>query len=248
MSLTRSPLTQILLNNINTLCSDNIYRLKKTIAGSIGYLPKDSELLAAYRSLLSKGQLKQNRQLEKLLTTRTVRSESGVTPFAVMTKAYICPGQCTFCPLEHGMPKSYLSDEPAAARARALNFDPVRQINSRLKQLEATGHHTDKIELIVIGGTFSNYLESYKREFFKAMIDTINNKVSRSLNEAQGYNETAARRIVGLRRDLKIQLSSQVSTLPELRHNSRYRGPGAAANSAGRLSDHSLSSSPRVRE
>lgn len=96
------------------------------------------------------------------------------------------------------MPKSYLSDEPAAARARQMDFDPKRQIESRLEQLVATGHDTDKIELIVIGGTFSNYPKEYKQSFFKDMIDTINGEASETLEEAQAKNEHAARRIVGI--------------------------------------------------
>jgi elongator complex protein 3 len=115
-----------------------------------------------------------------------------------MTKPYVCPGQCTFCPLELGMPKSYLSDEPAAARAKQMHFDPRLQIESRLTQLTETGHDTDKIELIVIGGTFGNYPAGYKREFFKAMIDTVNGFASASLEAAQIANETASRRIVGI--------------------------------------------------
>src|SRR3989339_198010 len=135
---------------------------------------KKSAKLKAYRLSLADGQIPRSLETEKALTTRPVRTLSGVTPFAVMTKPYICPGQCTFCPLELGMPKSYLSDEPAAARARSLNFDPRAQIESRLTQLVETGHDTDKIELIVIGGTFGNYPEEYKRSFFKVMIDTVN--------------------------------------------------------------------------
>lgn len=96
------------------------------------------------------------------------------------------------------MPKSYLSDEPAAARAKQLGFDPRAQIQSRLTQLVDTGHDTDKIELIVIGGTFGNYPTEYKREFFKEMIDTINGTASDTLENAQIANETATRRIVGI--------------------------------------------------
>lgn len=117
---------------------------------------------------------------------------------AVMTKPYVCPGLCTFCPLELGMPKSYLSDEPAAARAKMMHFDPRAQIESRLNQLVETGHDTDKIELIVIGGTFGNYPLDYKRSFFKTMIDTINGFESETLEKAQIANETAKRRIVGM--------------------------------------------------
>lgn len=115
-----------------------------------------------------------------------------------MTKPYVCPGQCTFCPLELGMPKSYLSDEPAAARARALDFDPGKQITARLNQLQGNGHETDKLELIVIGGTFSNYPESYKRRFFLDMFNAVNGSSSATLAKAQAVNEHAARRVVGI--------------------------------------------------
>jgi len=159
---------------------------------------KKSARLAAYRQAVKSGTQSRSPQIEKDLTTRAVRTLSGVTPFAVMTKPFVCPGQCTFCPLELGMPKSYLSDEPAAARAKSLNFDPAKQIESRLTQLVETGHNTDKIELIVIGGTFSNYPASYKRQFFLDMINTINGSVSPNLEAAQLANETAERRIVGI--------------------------------------------------
>ncbi len=96
------------------------------------------------------------------------------------------------------MPKSYLSDEPAAQRAKLLNFDPRLQIENRLEQLVATGHTTNKIELIVIGGTFSNYPEEYKREFFKGMFDAVNGANSATLEEAQVANESAPRRIVSI--------------------------------------------------
>lgn len=159
---------------------------------------KKSAQLELYRKLLLSGQIKRSLETEKNLTTRPIRTLSGVTAMAVMTKPYVCPGLCTFCPLELGMPKSYLSDEPAAARAKNMNFDPKAQIESRLNQLHEIGHDTDKIELIVIGGTFSNYPKAYKRSFFKDMIDTVNGQVSETLEDAQIANETASRRIVGI--------------------------------------------------
>lgn len=162
------------------------------------HLSKKSARLADYRAQVAAGQRRPSTALERELTTRPVRTLSGVTPFAVMTKPYVCPGLCTFCPLELGMPKSYLSDEPAAARAKTMNFDPRLQIESRLNQLSETGHDTDKIELIVIGGTFGNYPEAYKRSFFKDMIDTINGYPSTDLESAQIANESASRRIVGI--------------------------------------------------
>ncbi len=171
---------------------------KLGLPAQAGKVPRDSDILLIYRELVDEKQIVPDQALLRLLTTRAVRTLSGVTPFAVMTKPYICPGLCTFCPLELGMPKSYLSDEPAAARAKMMDFDPKLQIESRLTQLVETGHDTDKIELIVIGGTFSNYPEDYKREFFKVMIDTINGFESENLEAAQIANETALRRIVGI--------------------------------------------------
>jgi elongator complex protein 3 len=193
-----STVNDLLIANHTNLKAKTLYTFKKLCVDQLGKVPRDSDILASYRQLIREGKVVANPSLLKLLTTRSVRTLSGVTPFAVMTKPYVCPGLCTFCPLELGMPKSYLSDEPAAARAKQMNFDPRLQIESRLNQLVETGHDTDKIELIVIGGTFSNYPEGYKRSFFKDMIDTINGVVSDSLEAAQIYNETAARRIVGI--------------------------------------------------
>ncbi len=130
--------------------------------------------------------------------TRSVRTESGVAPMAVMMKPHYCPGNCVYCPLEEGMPKSYLSDEPAAQRAKQLNFDPRLQVEMRIKQLESNGHITDKIDLIVIGGTFGAYPDDYKLEFFKGMYDGVNGFVAETLVEAIKFNETGKRRIVGI--------------------------------------------------
>ncbi len=193
-----SDIKELLLKHHTKLSAHNLYTFKKQCVNELGKVPRDSDILGAYRELVIGGLVEENPKLLKLLTTRAVRTLSGVTPFAVMTKPYVCPGLCTFCPLELGMPKSYLSDEPAAARAKMMNFDPRAQIESRLTQLVETGHDTDKIELIVIGGTFGNYPEEYKKSFFKDMIDTVNGQISNSLEEAQILNEGAVRRIVGM--------------------------------------------------
>lgn len=136
--------------------------------------------------------------LIEIFKTRGVRTESGVAPMAVMMKPYHCPGNCVYCPLEPGMPKSYLSDEPAAQRAKSLNFDPYLQVEMRLRQMEETGHVTDKIDIIVIGGTFGAYPDDYKKEFFKGIFDGINGFVSKDIEEAIKFNETGKRRMVGM--------------------------------------------------
>lgn len=163
-----------------------------------GSTPKKSELLSTYRKLLTANLIPQNTLLESLLVTRKVRSQSGILPFAVMTKPYLCPGQCTYCPLELGMPKSYLSDEPAAQRAKQLDFDPYQQVTTRLKQLHLTGHIADKIEIIIVGGTFSAYPNEYRTEFVKSIFDALNGNTSKDIYQAHQNNLTSPHRVVGL--------------------------------------------------
>lgn len=170
------------------LTSKNLEEFRRAWAGEIGKMPRNSDIWPHLSDEI----------LKKTLKTRSVRTVSGVAPFAVMTMPFYCPGECVYCPLEEGMPKSYLSDEPAAQRAKRLNFDPKKQVEMRLSQLRQTGHITDKVDLIVVGGTFSVYPDDYKKEFFKGMFDGVNGVESASLEEAINYNETAITRVVGI--------------------------------------------------
>ena len=136
--------------------------------------------------------------LEFLLQTRPVRSLSGIVNISVLTKPYPCPGKCLYCPQESGIPKSYVSGEPAVERAKALHFDPYLQTKSRTKMLESEGHPTDKIELRIVGGTWSYYPRSYQNWFVKRCFDACNSKTAKNLKEAQKINENAKNRIIGL--------------------------------------------------
>ena len=178
----------LVLRDNEKLTLENIEDYRRIWSKELKKMPKNSEI---WPSLTDP-------ELIEAMKTRGVRTESGVAPFAVMMKPFYCPGECVYCPLEEGMPKSYLSDEPAAQRAKILNFDPLKQVEGRIKQMVETGHITEKIDLIVIGGTFGAYPEKYKREFFKSMFDAVNGKISETLAEAQKYNETAEKRIVGI--------------------------------------------------
>lgn len=181
-------ISDLVLRDNEKLTLENIEDYRRIWSKELKKMPKNSEI---WPSLTDP-------ELIEAMKTRGVRTESGVAPFAVMMKPFYCPGECIYCPLEEGMPKSYLSDEPAAQRAKILNFDPLKQVEGRIKQMMETGHITDKIDLIVIGGTFGAYPEKYKREFFKSMFDAVNGKISETLAEAQKYNETAEKRIVGI--------------------------------------------------
>jgi elongator complex protein 3 len=126
------------------------------------------------------------------------RTISGVTPVAVMTRPEGCPGRCVYCPTFGDTPQSYTPESPAVIRARAHEYDPRRQINVRLRTLEEMGHPVDKVELIIMGGTFLATPADYQYAFIKDCYDALNGNVSGTLAESRTANETAARRCVGL--------------------------------------------------
>ena len=117
----------------------------------------------------------QQRRLVRTLQMKPRRTASGVATITVLTKPWKCSSNCLYCPNDLRMPKSYLADEPACQRAERTFFDPYLQVAARLKALTEMGHITDKVELIVLGGTWSDYPESYQiwfiRELFRALND-----------------------------------------------------------------------------
>lgn len=162
-----------------------------------GHLSK-SMLLAAYRELVHRGEWEEDPDLARRLRLKPVRSLSGVTVVTVLTKPYPCPGECIFCPTDVRMPKSYLPDEPGAQRALQNAFDPYAQVRSRLEALEAVGHPTSKIELLILGGTWDAYPKPYQLWFVRRLFDALNGRVATTLEEAHCLNETATHRNVGL--------------------------------------------------
>jgi elongator complex protein 3 len=138
---------------------------------------------------------------EPLLMNKPVRTMSGVAPVAVMTSPFECPhGRCTYCPggVTIDTPQSYTGREPAALRAAMYGYDPFKQTSSRLTQLRAIGHRTDKVELIIMGGTFTSRPEDYQTWFVKRCFDAMNGSESGSLESAQATNEGAKARCVGM--------------------------------------------------
>ena len=126
------------------------------------------------------------------------RTISGVTPVAVMAKPFPCPGKCVYCPSSPEAPKSYTLESPAVLRARNCGFDAGKQVQARLKTLAEMGHALDKIELIVMGGTFLSYPQDYQYQFIKDCYDALNDTQSSSLQDAKQLNENAEHRCVGL--------------------------------------------------
>ena len=167
-------------------------------------IPPTAVLRRSYLTAVRRQPSRRSPALDRLLVRRGVRSLSGVAVITVLTKPFPCPGRCVYCPTDARMPKSYLPNEPAAARGLSLKFNPYRQVAFRLKSLNENGHPVDKIELIVKGGTWSSYPPAYQDWFIKRCFDAANafgrtnRPTSRTLAAAQKINETAGGRIIGL--------------------------------------------------
>jgi elongator complex protein 3 len=201
IDLTEKIEEEIIENAILTgaLDSKSFARARLDVLRNYGTpLPKGANLLFAYKRLLKAGKIDKSEPLENILKFKQIRTRSGVAPVAILTKPAPCPGECVFCPTEQGMPQSYLSVEPAVMRAIRANFDAEEQVKSRLFALNANGNLTDKIELIVMGGTFSALENSYKEKFIKEAFDGLNGVKSKNLEDAQKINEIAKHRCVGL--------------------------------------------------
>ena len=175
-----------------------------------GYLNK-SMLVSIYNEMVAVGEIAEDTRLLERIRMKPMRTLSGVTTVTVLTKPYPCPGKCIFCPTDVRMPKSYLPDEPGAMRGLEHEFDPYAQVRSRIEQLKSVGHPTDKIELLILGGTWSSYRRDYQEWFIKRCFDAMNNsplpvgdnaapqRVSDGeLLAAHTLNETAHHRNVGL--------------------------------------------------
>lgn len=209
------------------LTSESLKDTQRAFAKShnLSTLPSKSQILQAYFLLLEQGKIEKNADFELLLRKRAIRSLSGIVPIQVLTKPFPCPSRCIFCPNDPEMPKSYIKSEPGAMRAFLNQFDPLKQVYNRLYSLQQTGHKTDKIEMIVLGGTWDFYPRDYKIDFIKQLYDACNTfwalaiknligtadrkyafeitnqdqiQLSPSLEEAIQINETAQHRIIGL--------------------------------------------------
>jgi elongator complex protein 3 len=175
----------------------DLARLLRQYPRARGQFSKD-QVVAAYRQFCAAGCLSFDPEVLRRLQMKPTRTLSGVATVTVLTKPFPCPGECIFCPTDVRMPKSYLHDEPGASRAASHHFDPYATTASRLRALENIGHATDKIELLILGGTWSYYPADYQEWFVKRCFDALNGVDAASLEEAHTLNETAARRNVGL--------------------------------------------------
>lgn len=159
---------------------------------NMDFIPSDTEIL-------NSGDF--DEQYVNLLRIKPTRTISGVAVVAAMTSPERCPhGKCIYCPggIDNNSPQAYTGHEPAALRGRSNNYDAYDQVFNRLKQLETIGHDTSKVDLIIMGGTFTARDRSYQESFIKGCLDAMNKKISPTLQESILENETSNRRCIGL--------------------------------------------------
>jgi len=203
-------LARLLNGTIKTKDELQRYKIIAAKKFKIPSLSANSEILKAARERVDDGE--KIKKITKLLRRKVTRTISGVAPVAIMTSPAECPhGRCKCCPggVTTNTPQSYTGHEPAALRGATYDFDPYLQTVNRINQLEAIGHTTAKIDLIVMGGTFPARDHNYQDTFIKRCFDGMNRAgtslekefettASATLEDAQVENETAPHRCIGL--------------------------------------------------
>jgi len=188
---------------------EDVNRIKLKVAGKYGLsrVPSNSEIIRCLTP-------PQKAKLLDVLRRKKVRVASGVTVIAAMTRPWPCPKDepCIYCPggPSIGVPQSYTGHEPAALRGRQNMYDPFLQVKQRINQYLAIGHRVDKVELIIMGGTFPSAPLEYQRFFVKRCLDAITGKNSRSLEEAKKIAETSPIRNVGITVETRPDWSKEV--------------------------------------
>eukprot|EP01060_Flectonema_neradi_P014313 TRINITY_DN21011_c0_g1_i1.p1 TRINITY_DN21011_c0_g1~~TRINITY_DN21011_c0_g1_i1.p1 ORF type:complete len:676 (+),score=133.31 TRINITY_DN21011_c0_g1_i1:61-2088(+) len=182
-------------------------------------LPKKNQLLYTLESLIAEGLLSADscKELKVRLVTKAMKSQSGVVSITVLTSPYpigddgvqqrfTCKYNCYYCPDQPGQPRSYLRDEPAVIRANQNSFCPVLQFIDRASVLARNGHPVDKVEVLVLGGTWSNYPSHYQNTFVRDIFFAANTfrirqsqlREKQTLQQEQIINSTAKCKIIGL--------------------------------------------------
>ena len=208
--------------------------------------PRKAQLKKMYERLLEDGTiLSRNLSLEQYLTIKRSRSLSGVLVISVLMAPYprymdaktgrvkqqrfTCAHNCYYCPNEPGMPRSYLSTEAAVARATRVDFDAIDQFYARANTLMKLGHDVDKVELLVLGGTFCQFPQDYCVQFIRDLFwaantfydghsNFLDKRPRQSLAEEIKIHELASKcRIIGLTLETRPDTIRDFATIKKFR-------------------------------
>ena len=189
------PSKQQVKNEIKKICAK--YSLER--------IPRNHEILATVQG-------DSFTKLKKILLKKPIKTASGVAVVALMPKPFACPhGRCTYCPggIEYNSPNSYTGNEPSTINAIENEYDPKRQITTKIDKLIAYGHDPSKLEIVIVGGTFLFMPKEYQENFIKSCYDALNGFESKSLEEAKENNEHAKIRNVGFTIETKPDYCKQ---------------------------------------
>ena len=207
-----------LLKSIFTEIGEKRYWREDSLQQILKKYPKDGNKLFRHDELVAGYEYSKikDEKISERIRLKPTRTNSGVATVTVLTKPYRCPGGCIFCPNDPNMPKSYISSEPGAQRALNNCFDPYAQVYNRLVALKNIGHNIEKVELLVLGGSWSAYdAKHYQIPFVTACYMALNDikpnttgyikpresfpeYTFEDLQKAQKQNELAYCRNVGL--------------------------------------------------
>uniref|UniRef100_A0A6C0EEU4 tRNA carboxymethyluridine synthase n=1 Tax=viral metagenome TaxID=1070528 RepID=A0A6C0EEU4_9ZZZZ len=172
------------------------------------------QILYCYRNYCKANNIDIDDRVVSLVQKKSNRSASGVMIVTVFTapypngQAFSCEYDCYYCPKEPNQPRSYLMKEPGVLRANRMKFDCVGQFRDRCRAYYFMGHPIDKIEMIVLGGTWSSYPKDYRDDFIRDIYYAANTfydenfttspRDKLTLKEEQTINQTAQCHIIGL--------------------------------------------------
>ena len=202
-----------MLNNNNILSKHDFTRNVKDIEKNLKMSRKikQSEINYFLRKMFCEDKISYDEfsNLKQYIVTKKMRSQSGILEVAIMTSPgdFSCAYNCYYCPDQPGMPRSYIKEEPAVKRAALNNFDTVEQFYDRATTYSLNGHNVDKIELIILGGTWSSYPHDYQETFIRDLYFAANTfylknsekkRERLTLLEEQKLNESSLCHIIGL--------------------------------------------------
>lgn len=192
--------------------------MKKTVPKKFKITPRKDLLSHTYQKLIADGTLAKHAAMDIYFVKLPVRSWSGVLVVTIVLRPdkFSCPYDCKYCPNEtikngasYDMPRSYLSSEPAIMRAMDVDFDIVKQFNSRIDTLKKNGHEIDKVEIIVLGGTFSSYPRDYQ---YEAMRDIFYAANTHAQYQAQQAHQAYVRERLSLQAEQHMNTDTTTDT------------------------------------
>jgi elongator complex protein 3 len=194
----REAAVRELIAQAGRLTSRRVQAIMRRHARPDGGLFTRDEILRTYRAMCRAAGNPLDPRVVRHLRRKPTRTISGVAPVTVLTRPQPCRGDCIYCPSLVDVPKSYLPKEPGVQRALRFEFDPYAQTAGRIQALRNIGHRTDKVELLVLGGTWSDYPPEYQTWFIRRCFDAMNEREAETIEAVHRLNEAAPNRNVGL--------------------------------------------------